>query len=219
MMSITRRLRRRLKPVRATWWACTEQEEARKVYERICRIDDVTVTGVTAELAECTKVPPDRLPELRANPPDGVRVIGDHAPGSGPWHTAAILVPLSAMGPFRPWYAGGKYRHRLDDMWLGRQVAEYPIDCNLKFSRFYLANTRVLESFDVSANSGVKERAAKSGLSDAKCNHCGRRIKYGQPILRHATRRHLVVCKRCTVKGVSSGRLSKEAAELEPYDD
>lgn len=218
-MSFISKLCRRFKAVRVVWWVCTDKEEATEVYQRICKVDDVTVTGVLAELAECTKVPPDRLADLRANTPDGVEVIGEHEPGNGPWYSAAILVPLSQMGPFRPWYSGGKYRHDLDDIWLN-QVAEYPIDCDLRFSRFYLANTQVLESFDVSANSGVETQSpTKTGLSDAKCNLCGKGIKYGEPILRHPSRRDLVVCKSCTMKGVRSGKLPKEAAELEPYDD
>ena len=212
--------RPRFKATRAIWWVCTDKEEAREVYERICKIDDVTANGVLAELAECKKVPPDRLAGLRTNPPDGVMEIGEHEPGNGPWYAGTILVPESQMRLFRLWYSGGKYRHNLDDIWLDSQVAEYPIDCDLKFSRFYLANTRVLGSFDVSARSGVEvQSTTKTGLSDAKCNLCGKGIKYGAPILRHSSRPDLVVCKSCTKKGVRSGQLAKEEAELEPYDD
>jgi len=220
-MSFINRLRRRFKAVRVIWWVCTDQEEAKKVYGKICKIDDVTVAGVLAELAQCTKVPPDRLAELRANPSHRVELIGEHKPGNGAWYAAAILVPVSQMGVFRPWYSNAKYRHDLDDLyWLNSQVAEYLIDSDLKFSRFYLTNTRVLESFDVSAHSGVEAQSvAKTGVSDAKCNLCSKRIKYGEPILRHGSRPDLVVCRSCTMKGVRSGKLPKEAAEFEPYDD
>jgi len=217
-MSFLSRLRRRFKATQVTWWACTDKEEATKVYERICNVDDVTVAGVVAELAECTKAPPDRLAEIRTSPPDGVAVIGEHKPENGPWYAAAILVPVSQMSPFRPWYRNGKYRHDLHEMWLDSQVAEYPIDSDVWFSRFYLAHTRPIESFDVSAHSGVVAKpAAKTGLSDVRCNLCGKGIKYGESVMRHSSRPDLVVCKRCTRRGVRSGRLPKEAAELGPY--
>jgi hypothetical protein len=153
---------RRLKSARVIWWVCTDREEAQKLYNHICKINYISDTGGLVELAECTKVPPDRLAKLRANPPDGVRIIGDHKPGNGPWYAAAILIPIAQVEAFALWYRGGKYNYDLDDMsWLKSQVAEYPLNCDMVFSEFYLANTRILETEE------LKEKAQTDVQSEA----------------------------------------------------
>lgn len=199
-------------------WVCTGQEDAKRIHQRLCKIRDVRVPGVIAELAQYTAAPPDRLADIRAAPPPGVVVIGEHKVGTGPWFSAAIIVPLSQLPAFHTWYKGAKYRYDLDDMWINSLVAEYPLDCDQKFSNFYLEHTSVIETTDLSEQSGVKEPLPSPQRHPAQCNLCKQAIKHGELVMRHSTDRTSMVCENCVKQGVATGKLPRSAVKLEPYD-
>lgn len=144
--------------------------------------------------------------------------------GTGPWFSAAIIVPLSQLPAFHDWYTGAKYRYNLNDIfgiigWVNSQVTEYPIGCDNKFSRFYLEHTKVIKALDLSKQSGVKESLPPPRRRLTKCNLCKKPFRHGDLILRHLTDLTLAVCERCVKKGIVSGKLPRmEAEQLEPYD-
>lgn len=224
-MSTVEKKERRTRAARVINWVYTREADARKLYHELCKIETVPSPGVTAELAEYTAAPPDRLAEIRAAPPPGVVVIGEHRVGTGPWFSAAITVPLSQLPAFHDWYSDAKYRYGLDDLFgimglQNSQVAEYPILCDQKFSEFYLEHTEVIETLDLSEQSGVKESLPPPQRRSAKCNLCKEPIRHGDLVMRHQTDRALMACERCVKKGVASGKLSPSEVEwLEPYDD